>query len=446
MRPDVHAIPPSGRRQRIAVIGAGIAGNTAAWALSRSHDVTLYEAQDRFGGHAHTVDVDLGGVPTPVDTGFIVYNLINYPTLIKLFETLGVATEWSNMSFGVSLDGGRFEYRSEARPMALFARRRNALSPRFWRMLLDIKRFYGQGPALAETLDLSTLTVGDLLARLEVSDGFADDHLIPMAACIWSASTQQILEFPAATFVRFFINHGLFQLKDRPQWRTVSGGSRAYVTALLADFRGTAIKAAGVTAVERVEGGVRVHAAGRAPELYDQAVLACHGDEALKLIAQPTPAEQRVLGAFRYSSNRAVLHTDASLMPKRKAAWSSWNYVAPSTLGSTAEVPITYWMNSLQNLDPRHDVFVSLNPVMPIRPDRIVREMSYDHPIFDGAAIAAQARKAEVQGVDRLWFAGSYWGYGFHEDACSSGMSVARGLGALPDWEQPAPAPAMAAE
>lgn len=437
MRPDVPSLyrPVSGPRQRIAVVGAGVAGNTAAWALSRVHDVTLFEAEDRFGGHAHTVDVPLGDTSIPVDTGFIVYNQLNYPTLIRLFDQLGVATEPSSMSFGVSLDRGRFEYRSEASPLALFARRRNALSPRFWRMLLDIKRFYGQGPALAETVDLTRISLGDLLARLEVSEGFAQDHLIPMAACIWSASTRQILDFPAATFVRFFTNHGLFRLRDRPQWRTVSGGSRSYVRALLADFRGVAIRGAPVRAVERLERQVRLQVDGRQPEVFDQVVLACHGDQALRLITNPSLAERQVLGGFGYSRNRAVLHRDPRLMPRRRAAWSSWNYVAPRSLAQDAEVPITYWMNSLQNLDPAHDLFVSLNPCDAIRPDLIVREIGYEHPIFDAAAIAAQARKADIQGVERLWFAGSYWGYGFHEDACASGMAVARALGAVPDWE-----------
>jgi predicted NAD/FAD-binding protein len=419
-------------RQRIAVVGAGIAGNTAAWALSKQHDVTLFEAQPRFGGHANTVDVMLGGVRTPVDTGFIVYNQLNYPHMIKLFDVLGVKTEESNMSFGISLDQGDFEYRSDTSVEALFAQKRNALRPRFWRMLLDIKRFYGQGPKLGTLYDLNTLTLGELLTRLGTTPAFQRDHLIPMAACIWSASTQQILTFPAATFVRFFVNHGLFQLEDRPIWRTVTGGSREYVTKLINAIKGTTHVNAPVRAIERQGSQVCVYVGNEpAAQHFDQVVLATHGNEALSLLANPTPKEQEVLRNFRYSSNHAYLHRDKSLMPRRRAVWSSWNYVAPRDLPPTQEVPITYWMNSLQNLDPDHDIFVSLNPIVKPQEALIEQQMVYTHPIFDHAAIQAQSKKASIQGTDRIWYAGSYWGYGFHEDACASGIEVAQGLGII---------------
>jgi uncharacterized protein len=433
-------------RQKVAVIGAGIAGNTAAWALSRVHDVTLFEAQDRFGGHANTIDAPLGGVPTPVDTGFIVYNELNYPNLIRLFDTLGVPTEPSDMSFGISLDQGRFEYRSDASARALFAQKRNALRPRFWRMLLDIKRFYGEGPSLAARFDLTRMTMAELLKEIGTSESFADDHLIPMAACIWSASYKQILEFPAATFVRFFINHGLFRIADRPQWRTVTGGSRSYVQRLLADMPADKRCSAPVRAVERQDRQVLVHVGSDSPLAFDQVVIAAHGDQALRMLATPTRHEREVLGAFRYSQNRALLHSDKALMPRRKAVWASWNYVAPRDLAADQEVPITYWMNSLQNLDPRHDIFVSLNPTREPARAKVVREISYEHPIFDSAAIAAQTRKDMIQGSDRIWYAGSYWGYGFHEDACASGLEAARGLGALPAWEIAARPQLLAAE
>lgn len=421
-------------RQRIAVIGGGIAGNTAAWALSRVHDVTLFEAESRFGGHAHTIDVTLGATTTPVDTGFIVYNELNYPNLIALFAELNVETEASDMSFAVSLDGGRVEYRSDARINALFARRRNALSPRFWRMLLDIKRFYGEAPQWPQRYDLSAMSFGDLLAAEQVSDGFIADHIVPMAACIWSASTNQIMAFPAASFLRFFDNHGLFKLNDRPRWRTVTGGSRAYVDRLIADIRGRCHAGAPVIGVERTPSGVTIHLGGQPAQSFDQVVLATHADDALKLITGPSAAERAVLGAFRYSVNDAVVHRDIKLMPRRRKAWASWNYVGTGTLDADREVPITYWMNNLQNLDRRHPLFVSLNPCQDIAPERIERTMTYSHPIFDQAAISAQARIGEVQGQDRLWFCGSYTGYGFHEDACASGLAVAAALDAAPSW------------
>lgn len=435
MRPD----PFPFARQSIAVVGGGIAGNTAAWALSRGHDVTLFEAQPRFGGHAHTIDVDLGGVATPVDTGFIVYNELNYPNLIALFDELGIATEPSCMSFAVSMQGGEVEYASDTRLGALFARRRNAISPRFWRMLLDIKRFYSSAASWPDRYDLAGMSLGELLVRERVSEGFVTDHIIPMAACIWSASSSQIRDFPATTFLRFFDNHGLFRLKDRPLWRTVTGGSRAYVERLIDTVHGTCLKAAPVVAVRRMGRQVQVTAVGQAPRLFDQVVLATHADEALALIEQPTAEERRVLGAFRYAPNEAVVHRDVRLMPRRRAAWASWNYVTDEPLDANSPVPITYWMNNLQNLDRRHPLFVSLNPCQDIAPHLIERRMTYRHPIFSAQAIAMQPRLADIQGADRIWYCGSYFGYGFHEDACAAGLAVARTLGAAPDWHAARP-------
>ncbi len=442
MRPDIVG----NHRQRIAVVGSGIAGHTAAWALGKVHDVTLYEADNRFGGHAHTVDVTLGGVQTPVDTGFIVYNERNYQTLINLFETLGVATKPSCMSFGLSLDNGRFEYRSDASRAALFAQTRNMFNPRYISMLLELLAFYRQGTALINRPDINNITLGELLKELGVSRYFIDRHLVPMAACIWSASYHQVLDFPAACFVRFFTNHGLFNIGDRPQWRTVAGGSRAYVQALHRDMTARTHTNAAVEKVVRHGRQVRVHARHHAPEMFDHVVLACHGDQALKMIEQPSDREADILSRFRYSDNIAVLHRDKSLMPRRRSVWSSWNYVAPKNLEKNAAVPITYWMNLLQGLDPEHDVFVSLNPQQRIQEQLVEKTMTYSHPIFDADAIAAQTHLSDIQGVDRLWFCGSYWGYGFHEDACASGMAVARALGAAPAWEKPQTRTLLAAE
>jgi uncharacterized protein len=438
MRPDpfAHAVGVHPRR-KIAVVGGGIAGNTAAWALSRTHQVTLYEAEPKFGGHSNTATVPLNGVDTPVDTGFIVYNLINYPNLIRLFDHLGVATEWSDMSFGISLDDGKLEYRSDKSFSALLARKRNALSPRFVRMLLDLTRFYKTAPGWMSRPDLMQISFGDLLRDAQVTQGFIDDHIIPMAACIWSASYNEILEFPAASFLRFFQNHGLFQLNDRPRWRTVTGGSRQYVDKLIADIHGETLSNAPVTAVERLENGVRVHAKNQPVRDFDDVLLACHADTALKLIHAPTVQERSVLSAFRYSKNTVLLHKDKSAMPLRKGAWSSWNYVAPRALDRDATTPVTYWMNSLQNLKGE-DVFVSLNPQRRIDERLIHSVYNYEHPIYDRAAFAAQSRLREIQGADRLWFAGSYFGYGFHEDACASGLATARLMGGLAAWDAPA--------
>jgi uncharacterized protein len=392
------------------------------------------------------VDVDLAGTPTPVDTGFIVYNELNYPNLIALFEHLGVATKNSNMSFGLSLHGGKFEYRSDKALSSLFARKRNALSPRFWRMLSDLVRFYREGASLINRPDINTISMRELLAELKMSQAFIDDHLVPMAACIWSATYNQILDFPAAAFIRFFTNHGLFMIKERPQWRTVVGGSRSYVKALHTDMQARTLKNARVTSVVREGQSVRVEAIGQATEVYDQVVMAAHGDQALKMLKTPTNDEQNILSQFRYSKNTAVLHRDPSLMPKRNAVWSSWNYVAPRSHGQDDDVPITYWMNLLQGVDKHHDIFVSLNPKAKIKESSIEKSFAYEHPIFDAKAIASQKRLNDIQGVDRIWYCGSYWGYGFHEDACASGMAVARALGAAPPWEQTTPHYLQAAE
>lgn len=409
---------------RIAVIGAGISGNSTAWALAKHHDVTLYEKEQYFGGHANTVDVDMGGVITPVDTGFIVYNEQNYPRMIELFKSLDVTTEVSDMSFGISLDDGALEYQSDNKFSSLFGQKRNLASPQFWSLLLEMTRFYKAGTSLVDRDDLAEISLGDLLGQLKVSGGFIQKHIVPMAACIWSASFDEIMLFPASTFVQFFINHGLFSLGKRPVWRTVSGGSRAYVKKLLAAFQGQRLLAQPVVSVVRHGDYVRVHTAANQDD-FDHVVMACHGDQALKLIDAPYQAEQSVLGSFRYSKNYAYLHRDKRLMPKNRNVWSSWNYVASLGYSPSKAVPITYWMNKLQNLNPRHNVFVSLNPAWEIDVNLVEHEIVYEHPIFDAATLKAQQRIGEIQGLDRLWFVGAYWRYGFHEDGCMSGLAVA---------------------
>jgi predicted NAD/FAD-binding protein len=419
-------------------VGSGVAGLGAAWLLSSRHEVVVYEAEGRLGGHANTVEVPReaagrDGAAIPVDTGFIVYNERTYPNLIRLFETLGVATEPSIMSFSVSVDAGRFEYAGS--PLGLFAQRRNLLRPRLWRVLRDVLRFYREAPAFLGSAE--DLPIGDYLAREGYSREFVRDHLLPMAAAIWSCSFDEIRSFPTKSFLRFNQNHGLMQLRDRPQWRTVSGGSREYVRRLAAPFAADARLNTPVAAIRRAANGVTLTDARGHADTFDQVILACHGDTARRILGpEATPAEAAVLDSFRYQSNRAILHRDPALMPKRRAAWSSWNYLSGLTANEERAVSVTYWMNRLQNLDPAVPLFVSLNPILEPRAELVEMETHYDHPVFDAAAVAAQARLPEIQGVQRTWFCGSYCGYGFHEDALQAGFAVAAALGCPAPWAQ----------
>jgi hypothetical protein len=425
----------------IAVVGSGIAGLGAAWALSRHHEVTVFEAEPRLGGHANTVDLELDGRQIAVDTGFIVYNLRTYPHLIRLFEHLGVPTEASNMSFAVSLGSGRLEYAGS--PRGLFAQKRNFVRPGHWTMIRDVLRFYRDAPKLLQLppdAPAAAQTLGDYLRAHRYGRSFVYDHLLPMAAAIWSCPVERMLAFPMRSFVRFCDNHGLLLLRDRPQWRTVTGGSRAYVRRVAAGISGPIRLATPVRALARDPAGVSVLTDGGA-ERFDQVVLATHGDRALQLLGQDADARERaILGAFGYEPNRAVLHTDPRLMPARRAVWSSWNYLGDGAHADDAKVSVSYWMNSLQNLTGS-DLFVSLNPLQEPEARCTVAEFSYDHPVFDTAALDAQARLPEIQGVRRTWFCGSYCGYGFHEDGLEAGFAVAAALGApAPWWESVAPA------
>jgi len=425
-------------RPKVAVIGAGIAGNAAAWGLSRFADVTQFEKNGYFGGHSNTVDMQLDGKTVPVDTGFIVFNELNYPNLTRLFDYLNVDTHASDMSFAVSMDDGRFEY-SGSGLGGVFAQKTNLFRPSFLRMLWDLKHFYQNATSLKERENIENKSLGDVLRELKYSSKFIDGHILPMAAAIWSAPCEQILAFPAASFIRFFDNHGLFRFKGRPEWRTVIGGSRAYVQKLLADTPAQRHTHSDVCAVQRLDdGGVRLFLNDGSSQCFDQVVLACHGDEAHKLLINPTAQESRILSAFRYSENRTYLHRDTSLMPKRRRAWASWNYVGPSKMPDGACVPVTYWMNRLQKLDTDQDVFITLNPMQHPREELIERDILYSHPIFDQAAYDAQKELHKIQGQGGLWYAGSYFGYGFHEDALTSGLNAARAMGATLPWDVPA--------
>ncbi|GLR67015.1 NAD/FAD-binding protein [Acidocella aquatica] len=418
-----NAQPPS-PPLRIAVIGTGISGMSAAWLLSERHDVTVYEKAGWVGGHSHTVEAP-GGVP--VDTGFIVYNNATYPNLTALFEHLEVPTHPTEMSFAVSAGSGRMEYGGNSLS-TLFAQKRNLLRPRFWRMLRDLLRFYRQAPRDCAVLDQSLLSLGDYLDQNNFSPAFQEDHLLPMAAAIWSCPSGTARDYPAVAFTRFCENHGLLNLGERPQWRTVSGGSREYVSRLTARYAARISLNRGAQRVQREAGRVLVQDSDGATRVFDHVVLACHADEALALLAAPSAREQALLGAFRYTSNLAVLHDDARLMPKRRAVWSSWNYLARN--GTEHSPPcVTYWMNRLQNLPIERDIFLTLNPAQSLSRESIIARNVYEHPIFDAAAIAAQRELWSLQGEQRSWFCGAYFGAGFHEDGLQAGLAVAEALG-----------------
>ena len=421
----------------IAVIGAGISGLGAAWALSARHRVTLFDAGRQPGGHAHTVLADTARGPRRVDTGFIVYNTRTYPHLVRLFDALGVQSVASRMSFSVSLNRGAREYAGSLPGLA--AQPSNLARPRHWRMVRDLLRFYREVPAVLDDPAGDGETLGAYLTRHGYSAAFAEDHLLPMAAAIWSAPSAEVRAFPMASFVRFLVNHGLLNIRDRPRWYTVAGGSDTYVQAVLAGLPGTVRTRTPVHAVRRRPEGARVDSAFAENERFDQVVFATHADQALALLgADAGDAEREVLGRVRYARNRAVLHTDPTLMPRRRRVWSSWNYLANAAQRGDHNVAVTYWMNSLQRLRGP-DVFVSLNPLPEPELARKHADLTYDHPILDGAALAAQRRLPDIQGANGTWFCGAWCGFGFHEDGLESGLAVASALGAAPPWPDDAP-------
>lgn len=418
----------------IAVIGSGIAGLSAAWLLRKDYRVTLYEAEARLGGHSHSVDVSLQGVTAPVDTGFLVCNDRTYPNLRNLFKTLDIGLCASEMSFSVQVAAARLEW-SGTSLATVFGDKRNMLRPEFWRMTRDVLRFNREAPALMMMPMLSGVSVGELLTRYHYSDAFRDWYLLPMAAAIWSCPTQQMLAFPAQSLLRFFDQHGLLQLDDRPQWLTVRGGARRYVERMASEIgeTGEVLTNQPVTYVLRDEDRVQVlTATGR--RRFDGVVLACHSDQALAMLGDANSAEQAILGAVQYQANHAVLHTDSHILPRRRALWSAWNFHAGKSTPDNQPVSVTYLINKLQPLPFDTPVMVTLNPDRPIRADQILGEFDYAHPVFDSAAMAAQALLPTLQGRRHTWFCGAWTGYGFHEDGLRSAMSVAQGLGVTAPW------------
>ena len=437
--------PPPATPRRIAVIGAGITGLGAAWALSRRHDVTLFEKDARAGGHANTVDVDYDGQQIAVDTGFIVYNEVNYPNLCALFDALGVATQPSDMSFGVSFSGGGLEWAGDS-VSTLFAQWRNLFSVRHHAMWTEILRFNRTASTDLEVGALAGLTLGAYLASRGFGAAFRDRYLLPMGAAIWSMPNADMLGFPAASFLAFFRNHGLLSGFDTFQWRTVSGGSREYVRKLIADIHGDIRLGCGVTSVRAAGNGVDVADQTGATTRFDHVVLACHPQQALALLADATPAERSILSGLRHAPNVAVLHRDPALMPQRRKVWSSWNYISDAAPGlTTAPVSLTYWMNRLQGIDRSKPLFVTLNPAQPPRPDLTFGTFHYAHPQFDAAAERTRAALGSVQGARGLWFCGAWCGHGFHEDGLTAGLEVAAALGAPAPWRAVGQARALAA-
>ena len=423
---------------RIAIIGSGIAGLTAARRLYRDHDITVFEAADYIGGHTNTLDVELEGRRWAVDTGFIVFNDWTYPNFIALMNEIGVESQPSDMGFSVHCGRTGLEYCGSSLGQ-LFAQRSNLVSPGFWRMIRDILRFNRESPRLLAGGE-DALRLGDYLARERYSARFIQHYIVPMGAAIWSTDPQTMLSFPARYFVEFFSNHGLLSVNERPQWRVIKGGSRSYIGPLTAPFAGRIRTSSPVHRVERDEFGVDLLLDGGHRAHFDAVVFACHSDQALALLAAPTREEREVLGAIPYQPNLAVLHTDERLLPTRRHAWAAWNYHIPAS--PQEAVSVTYNMNILQGLDANAQFLVTLNPTIDIHPDKIIRKIMYQHPVYTPEGVAAQRRRAELMGRQRSFYCGAWWSYGFHEDGVRSGLVAAAAVQA---WSRDAKLPLLRA-
>lgn len=412
---------------KIAIIGGGIAGNTLAYALHQQHDITLFEANDYLGGHTHTHEVEIGGQTHAVDTGFIVFNDKTYPEFERILRETGVAWRDSNMSFSVRNEVSGLEYNGTTLN-SLFAQRRNLLSPAFYRMILDILRFNKSSLALLAAGD--EIPLGEYLKQQGYSKPFIRDYIVPMGAAIWSTDAEQMLQFPARFFVRFFHHHGMLTIDQRPQWRTIVGGSARYLDKVAAGYRDRIRLNAAVQSIERDAHGVTVTMRNGEAERFDYVFFACHSDEALQILgAEATPAEQEILGAIPYQDNTVYLHTDASLMPQRKLAWAAWNYHV--TAQTTGKVQVTYNMNILQGIQSSEPLLVTLNYTDAIVPDKVIKKLHYRHPLYTLAGAQAQARHAEISGKHRTAYAGAYWRNGFHEDGVVSALAAVQHFQAM---------------
>ncbi|HWB69408.1 MAG TPA: FAD-dependent oxidoreductase [Solirubrobacterales bacterium] len=401
--------------KRVAIVGTGVSGLVAAHLLHREHEIAVYEADTRLGGHTNTIEVTLDGRRQAIDTGFIVFNDRNYPHFEALLAELGVSSQPSHMSFSVSDGRGGFEY--SGTPRGLFARPANLFSPTFLGMLREWRRFNREARALVGTNGTAP-SLGQWLEQRGFSRHFVERLIVPQASAVWSADPAQMWSFPASFMAEFFDNHGMFSVRDRPRWRTVSGGSARYVEAISAPWRRRVRLGAPVRSVRRLGELVRIEADGCESEDFDEVVIATHSDQALALLADPSEAEREILGAIPFQRNETVLHTDASLLPRRRAAWASWNFhLTEAPAGRTT---VTYWMNNLQRLRADRQFLVTLNRGEAIDPEKVLRRFTYEHPVYTAAGVAAQRRHAEISGVRRTHYCGAYWGWGFHEDGVLS--------------------------
>lgn len=411
----------------IAVVGAGISGLSAAWLLSKQHRVTVFEAEENFGGHANTVAVKTLEGNINVDTGFIVCNDRNYPNFLELLKEIGITPYPTEMSFGVSMDSKSFEYAGSNNLINLFAQPRNIIRPRFWKMITSLRRFYRETSRLNPN-EQDNVSLRDYLTQNNYSDNFIQDHILPMAAAVWSTPSNKVGDFPLTSFLRFCQNHGLLQVNDRPQWYSIPGGSRRYVKALMDKTNAHFLANTPITSIRRTQSGVEIISKSGEVSEFDKILIATHANTALKMLTDADTLEQDILSAFSYSKNTAVLHSDSSLMPKRKLAWSSWNYLQNNSRADK-HLSVTYWMNKLQPLPTKMPIFVTLNPTTEIADSHVHYTKEYEHPIFDLATLAAQKRLGELMGYRNVWYAGAHFGYGFHEDGVQSGLYAGETLG-----------------
>lgn len=414
---------------KIAIIGTGISGLGAAYLLNKEHDISVYEKNNYIGGHSRTIDIEVEGKKVPVDTGFIVFNHLNYPILTSLFKHLNVPIERSDMSFGVSINNGWLEYGTR-KPFNIFAQKSNIFRLRFWKMLADIVKFNKRAKNYLE----SNVSLGDCLDELNLGSWFRDYYLLAMGASIWSTPVKGMLDFPAQTFIRFFDNHGLLGINNQPQWYTVKGGSKTYVSLMKKTFEHK-IKLVRVDSVTREDHGIEIIDGNGERSVYDQVIFACHSNQVIEILKNPTRKELEVVGGIDYQQNEMVLHSDVSFMQKRRHSWSSWVYLSESQSDESNTVSLSYWMNNLQNLRTEEPIIVTLNPGRQPDPKTIYDKHTFYHPVFNQKAIHAQQKLDDIQGMDRIWFAGAWQRYGFHEDGLLSAVNIAKKLGVHIPWK-----------